>query len=127
MTIEMKKKLEALLQDPDEINAVFSGDPDQILTNFAKRGIEMNKEELSDLCSGIMDGMALTVNDELTEGDLEDVAGGIKIKGNYYGFISGCISGAKNQKSGNDGDRTQENCSWLYQAGYNFMSGRWLK
>ena len=59
MTKEMEKKLEGPFQKPDEINAVFSRDPDRILANFADRGIEITKEELDNLCSGIMDGIGL--------------------------------------------------------------------
>ena len=43
MTNEMEKKVEALLQNEDEINTIFVGEPDQILANFAARGIEMSK------------------------------------------------------------------------------------
>ena len=76
MTNEMEKKVEALLQNEDEINTIFVGEPDQILANFAARGIEMSKEELGELSAGLVAGMGLPEDGELSENDLENVAGG---------------------------------------------------
>ncbi len=89
MTNEMEKKLEVLLQNPNEINAVFVGDPDQILANFAERGIEMTKEELGELSAGIREGMELPEG-ELSESNLENVAGGLFVdRGLFLGMLDG--------------------------------------
>lgn len=79
MTAEMEKKLEALLQNEDEINTIFDGEPEQILANFAARGIEMSMEELGELSVGLLDGMQPSREGELSENELEDVAGGVII------------------------------------------------
>lgn len=77
MTYEMEKKLNALLQDQEKMNAVFVKDPDQTRANLADYGIEINCEELGELCVGILEGMGIPVEDgELSESDLETVAGG---------------------------------------------------
>lgn len=79
MTNEMEKKLEALLQNEDEISAIYDGEPEQILANFAARGIEMSMEELGELSVGLLDGMQPSREGELSENELEDVAGGVNI------------------------------------------------
>lgn len=81
MTNEMEKKLEALLQNEDEISAIYDGEPDQILANFAARGIEMSMEELGELSFGLLDGARSPREDELSENELENVAGGINMAG----------------------------------------------
>ena len=77
MTYETEKKLENLLQDQNEISAVFVRDPEQTRANLAERGIELTPKELGELCAGILEGMGTPLeNGELSESNLENVAGG---------------------------------------------------
>lgn len=126
MTNEMEKKLEALLQNPDEINAVFTGDVDQILANFKERGIEMNREELEELCAGIVDGMGLNEDGELGEDSLERVAGGVKdlFSGLHSGLFSGFYRGITGQKTSGQENLTRTNTTFLYRTGYFLASGK---
>ena len=126
MTKEMEKKLEGPFQKPDEINAVFSRDPDQILANFADRGIEITKEELDNICSGIMDGIGLPENGELTEKGLEEIAGGVVdfISGLHSGLLSGFYRGITGQTTSGKDNLTRTNTTFLYRTGYFLASGK---
>lgn len=73
--ITREEKLIMLLQDENEFKTLFVEDADQTLVNLAARGVEMNKEELGELCAGMLDGMGHN-EDELFEEAMETVAGG---------------------------------------------------
>ena len=71
------EKLQALAQNEDAFKAVFTEDANETLANLAAHGIEMSKAELEELSVGLLEGMGLTEpNGELSETELEDVAGG---------------------------------------------------
>lgn len=65
-----------LLQNEEIVKEIFVEDADQTLTNLAKHGVKMSKEELCELTTGILAGIGN--EDELTESALEDVAGGVR-------------------------------------------------
>ena len=112
MTNEMEKKLDALLANPDEINTVFVDSPEQTLANLSERGIEMSREEFDELCAGIMAGMGISTDGELSEDDLENVSGGFigtAIVGGAclviglaaYSYYKGVSNGVKDATNGN--------------------------
>lgn len=122
MTQEMEKKLEALFKNPDEVNAVFVKDEEKTLVNLAERGIELNKDELGELCYGIMEGMGVQAEDrELTESELDNVAGGwvavaigtAAILYTGYRFLSGWADGL------NSGGKASSKKGPVYNYGYN--------
>ena len=77
MTEEMEMKLGALLENAEELKAVFVDDAEQTLANLAARGIEITREEMEDLREGIKEGLGSELEGgELSEKDLENVAGG---------------------------------------------------
>ena len=92
----MEEKLQALFQDEDAVKEVFVEDVDQTLANLAARGIEMNEQELGELTSGILSGMGIAESDELSEEELENVAGG----GLGKTIIKKCLSDVAKAVSG---------------------------
>ena len=85
MALELDKNLEALLQNPEELNRVIVDDTDQTIANLAELGIEMSSEEVEDLRAFIAEGLDnKAANEELSESDLENVSGG------YYLYCSRC-------------------------------------
>lgn len=73
-----EEKVKELLQNEENAREIFVEDADQTLANLAAHGVEMNKEELGELASGILCGMGK--EEELSEGELENVAGGFAAK-----------------------------------------------
>ena len=77
---EKVKKLEELFKDPELVEKVFTGDPDQVLANLAAQGIEMTAEELKEFSTGLVSRVRELEEGELSEEDLVNVAGGKKAK-----------------------------------------------
>lgn len=127
MTYETEKKLENLLQDQNEISAVFVRDPEQTRANLAERGIELTPKELGELCAGILEGMGIPLeNGELSESDLENVAGGFggvaivacctaAILLGGYSFFKGYANG---MRDATNGVCRQAGGGALYSSGY---------
>lgn len=91
-----EEKLTALLMDEEARKELFVEDADQTLANFAAHGMELSREELADLSAGILNGME-PPEGELSESDLEDVAGGIFVD---TGMLIGLRDGIKNTDKG---------------------------
>ena len=70
-----EEKLMELLENEAVRAEIFTEDADQTLANLAAHGVEMNKEELAELCVGMLDGIG-SASDELSEEAMENVAGG---------------------------------------------------
>lgn len=100
-----EEKVLTLLQDEETLKEIFVEDEEQTLANFAAHGVEMNSEELNELCSGVLAGMrAEEKEDELSEDSLENVAGGSFVIGwvlkDVYTAIKGGVSkGRKDKKN----------------------------
>ena len=105
---------------------MFSRDPDQILANFADRGIEITKEELDNLCSGIMNSIGLPKNGELTEKRLEEIAGGVVdfISGLHSGLFLGFYRGVTGQTTSGKDNLSRTNTTFLYRTGYFLAIGK---
>ncbi len=67
------EKMAELMEDEEQVKEVFLDDIDRTLDNLYKKGIELTKEEFIGFVNGVM---AEDADGELTEGQLEDVAGG---------------------------------------------------
>ncbi len=93
-----KEKLAELLKDEEAFKALFVDDPDQTLANLAAQGIELSKEELGELASGMLEGIGLP-EEELSEDALENVAGGGISLGNINKSVHGIVTAFKKGKS----------------------------
>ena len=100
-----EEKLTELLKNDEVAKEIFVEDVDQTLANLAAHGVEMNQEELGELCVGMLDGMGIA-EDELSEEKLEDVAGGFSLSSTLIGMalkdvgnaLKGGISAGKSDK-----------------------------
>ena len=72
-------KLDEILNDQENVNKVLTGDADDVLNKLKDLGINTSKEELQSL--------VYEKEGELTEEDLEDVAGGYCIKCLHCGKV----------------------------------------
>ena len=93
---EKYEKLEALLADEEKAEKVFVEDVQQTLQNLADLGIDLSEKELADLAAGVIAGTEASGEEgELSESDLENVAGGGSIM-----FLIGhhhAVGGKKNK------------------------------
>ncbi|MFG6364067.1 hypothetical protein [Schaedlerella sp.] len=72
----MSDKLNALLEDEDFINKILNAeDPEQVSALFAENGVTLSVKEVEILRSRLEN----TDNDELSEDQLENVAGGVDL------------------------------------------------
>ncbi len=113
MNNEMQKKLEALFEDPDTVREVFVEDAEQTLANLAARGIDMSREELAVFAEGVVKGLGLDEEGELSEDALENVAGGKTKFG--FGFFKGFSDGLGDA---NKGEKNKPVGGLLYKIGY---------
>ena len=113
-----EEKLMALMQDEEARKEVFVEDVDQTLANLAARDIELTKDELGELCSGMLAGMDSTEG-ELSEKTLENVAGGgwgtiligVAVK-DVASALKGGVSAGRKDKKG----KTIKNMSYVDEA-----------
>ena len=96
-------KLEAFMQT-SEAEAAFFGTPEEVLENLKKAGIDLTLEELKAFAQGVKDAQ----NDELTEEDLTDVAGGAT----YAGYDKDCY---------NAGRKLCKVLKWVFKIGILFV------
>ncbi len=83
---------------------------EDVLNILSAKGIEITEKDIADMISD---------DDELSEDDLEDVAGGGKSKTKYFGFFRGMSDSSKVSKGEMSvGDRNTGNTSFLYQCGW---------
>ena len=73
---ESMKKMEEILQDEKRLAEIMSGTPDEIFSKLKANGVELTPEEFDAMMSGLH--AADSESDELTEADIESVAGGSK-------------------------------------------------
>ncbi len=121
MNNEMQKRLEELFEDQDAIREVFVEDTEQTLANLAARGIDMSREELAAFSEGIVKGMGLDEEGELSETALEKVAGG-RIR---LGFFNGYSNGLKDATNGTT---DKKDGGIFYNLGYKcgqIIGGKW--
>lgn len=77
---EKQAKLEELMKDEAFVNAMFSKESsEEVQKLFAEKGVELTMEEVEDLAAAILEA-APKGEGELTEGALDSVAGGIRIR-----------------------------------------------
>ena len=98
------EKLEEFLRSPKAEEA-FSGTTVEILEKLKNEGIDLTEDGLKAFVRGINDA----ANDELTEEDLTDVAGGKT----YPGYEQDCY---------NAGRKLCKVLKWLFSFGKNFVS-----
>ncbi len=113
---ERVKKLEELFKDPELVEKIFTGDPDQMLANLAAQGIEMTGDELKDLSAGILSRVRELEEGELSEEDLVNVAGGKKTKKINRGFLKGMEDAAEDHFSGTC--KGAKKSGFFYALGY---------
>ena len=114
--MENYEKLEALLNDDAEREAVFVESVDETLANLAARGIQITKDEFVELVAGVLDGGEKAVAEgELSEGDLENVAGG---RNRFYKitFFQGYNDALEDSMNG--GCKKPTKGTALYKLGY---------
>ena len=115
--MENYEKLEALLNDDAEREAVFVESVDETLANLAARGIQITKEEFAELVAGVLDGGEKAIADgELSEGDLENVAGGKRNRSFKLTFFQGYRDALEDSLDG--GCKTPTKGTALYKLGY---------
>lgn len=113
---EKLAQLEKLLNNQDAVANIFVEDVDSTLANLSERGIVLTKDELAELAVGIREGVMNFASDgELSEENLESVAGGWPKIGFFNGYIHGGIDIVKDGPSGSC--RTT-NGGFLYRLGY---------
>ena len=79
---ESMKRMEELLQDEKRLAEIMSGTPDEIFCNLKANGVELTQEEFDVMMKGLHAASGET--DELTEEDIEFVAGGSKEGYNFW-------------------------------------------
>lgn len=110
-----EEKIQALFEDENAAKEVFVEDADQTLANLAARGIEMNKEELEEMCSGIMAGMKSTA-DELSEDALEGVAGGGLLVGLAVKDVASALKGGISKGKQDKRNKSIKGMSYVEEA-----------
>lgn len=74
---EKYEKLIALMNDDNRAKDIFSDDIDKTLEMLSANGIELSRDEFTGFVEGMLsEGKAVADGKELSETDLEDVAGG---------------------------------------------------
>ena len=69
------QKFEALLADPAKAEKLFEGSKQDVIAKLNDKGIDFSEEEFDEILEG-MNAVLTEESDELSEVDLEDVAGG---------------------------------------------------
>ncbi len=93
------EKLITLMNDDNRAKDIFSDDIDKTLETLSANGIELSREEFTAFVEGMQsEGKAAAADEELSESELEDVAGGASIlyiyayeKGLSYASEGKCV------------------------------------
>lgn len=90
MTIETAKKFEQAFADKEYVAALLKMDPKEAQASLAAKGYEFSEEEIMEMGAEVKAAFEQASKGELSEGDLEAVAGG---KGHVSSYAAGVAVG----------------------------------
>ncbi len=89
MTIETAKKFEEALADKEYAAELLKLDPKEAKASLAAKGYEFSDEDLMEMAEAIQKALTQAKDGELSENDLEAVAGG----GHIGSYVAGVAVG----------------------------------
>ena len=90
MTIETAKKFEAAFADKEYVAELLKLDPKEAQASLAAKGYDFAEEDIAEMGEALKAAMEQAGKGELSEGDLEAVAGG---KGHASSYVAGVAVG----------------------------------